>query len=165
MRAIPERRPIADHFRGTLLRADEAYLLALTPQADTETVTSGQLVVRYGIAYLGKPHLAIVPGLVALDYGDILTGEAAWEFLLHQSNLHPRADVVGYRNDGSDEMIAVKYLDLAQPIHVLVFPDTTASQPIGHVSALIAADTAGIAQRLLDYLPVFDSLEAWQNRE
>jgi hypothetical protein len=165
MPAIPERQPIADPFTGMVLRLDQTHLLARTPQPGTEVVASGDLVVRYGIQYLDKPHLAIVPGLVALDYGEIITGDEAWDFLLHRSNLHPRADVVGYRNDGADEMIVVKLLDPVAPVHVLIYSDTKAVQPVARVSALIAEDTAGIAPRLLDYLPHFESLEAWQRRE
>ena len=165
MPAIPERQPIADTFTGVVLRVDQTHLLAQTPQSGTEVVASGDLVVRYGVQYLDKPHLAIVPGLVALDYGEIITGEEAWGFLLYRSNLHPRADVVGYRNDGSDEMVVVKLLDPVAPVHMLIYSDTKAVQPIARVSALIADDTANIAPRLLEYLPRFESLEAWQHRE
>jgi hypothetical protein len=80
MPAIPERQPIADPFTGMVLRLDQTHLLARTPQPGTEVVASGDLVVRYGIQYLDKPHLAIVPGLVALDYGEIITGDEAWDF-------------------------------------------------------------------------------------
>jgi|SRR5690606_362569 len=165
MPAIPDRQPIADRFSGALLHINDAHLLARTPLAGTQTITAGELVVRYGVQYLGKPHLSIVPGLLALDYGEILTGEEAWEFLLHHSNLHPRADVIGYRNDGVDDMIVVKFLDLAAPVQVLVYADASATQPLARVRALIAEDTEAVPPRLLDYLPRYESLEAWQQYE
>jgi hypothetical protein len=166
MPAIPERQPIGDPFDGVLLSAASGHVLAAAPLATAASVSAaGRLIVRYGLPYLGKPHLSIVPGLVALDYGDILTGEEAWDFLIHRSNLYPRADVVGYRNDGQDDMIVVKLLDLAEPVQVLVYPDDQAAQPLARVSALIAPATAAIPPRLLQYLPRYDSLEAWQQHE
>jgi hypothetical protein len=165
MPVIPERQPIADPFRGVVLRVDQTHLLARAPQPGTEVVASGDLIVRYAVQYLDKPHLAIVPGLIALDYGEIIRGEEAWDFLLNRSNLHPRADVVGYRNDGADEMIVVKLLDPVAPVQVLVYDAATDTQPIARVEALIADRTDDIAPRLLEYLPRFESLEAWQQRE
>ena len=165
MPAIPERQPIADSFGGVVLQVDEAFTLAPAPLTGAVQVASGDLVIRYAVPYLGKPHFSIVPGLIALDHGEMLTGEAAWDFLLHHSNLYPRADVIGYRNDGADEMIVVKLLDLAEPVQVLAYPDAAATRPVARIAALIAADTTGLPPRLLEYLPHYDSLEAWKHRE
>lgn len=165
MPAIPERQPITDSFSGTVLRAGENHVLAAEPHPPAEVAASGNLVIRYAIPYLGKPHLAIVPGLIALDYGDMLTGEEAWDWLLNHSNLHPRADVVGYRSDGVDDMIVVKLLDLAQPVQVLVYQDSSQTKPLARVEALIARQVEAIPPRLLNYLPRYDSLEDWQRRE
>lgn len=168
--AIPERAPLADRLTGLLLRVDDAALLATTPQAEGELLHSGPLVVRYGLRYLEKPFLSVVPGLVALDYGDLLTGEDAWDFLLKRSHLHPRADVFGYRNDGVDEMIVLKRLDLALTPEVLVYADDAATVPLASVAALIASaaetvtdgDSPALPARLLAYLPRYDSLAAWR---
>jgi hypothetical protein len=161
---IPERNPVHDLFAGSLLRVDSAYLLTVTPHSGAILIAQGSFVVRYAIPFLGKPHLSIVPGLVALDYGEILAGEDAWEFLLKRSNLHPRADVIGYRNDGQDEMIVVKKLDLAQPVDVLVYIDERATLPLASVKALIAPENAAIPARLLEYLPRYNSLAEWQDQ-
>lgn len=160
--AIPERAPIGDVINGAVIKVGETHLLTTDTLPAGERIAAGELMVRYAVPYLGKPHLAIVPGLVALDYGDMLTGAEAWDFLHKRSNLHPRADVVGYRNDGADEMIAVKWLDLVQPVMVLAYTDAQAAQPIAQLSALIAADTAQIAPRLLEYLPHYPTLAEWQ---
>jgi hypothetical protein len=165
MPVIPERQPIADLYTGVVLRASQTPLLAPAPLPGTETIASGNLVVRYAVQYLDKPHLAVVPGLIALDYGEIIRGEEAWDFLLHRSNLHPRADVVGYRNDGVDDMVAVKLVDPVAPIHVLIYSSTADTKPIARVLALIADDTTQIPPRLLEYLPRFESLEDWQQHE
>lgn len=165
MPAIPERDPIGDLFTGFVVQSHDAQALATSLTPDITPLARGELVVRYGVQYLGKPHLAIVPGLIALDYGDMLTGAAAWEFLLNRSNLHPRADVIGYRNDGADDMIPIKWLDLAQPIEVLVYADATATRPLAHPTALIAPAAVEVAPRLREYLPVFETLADWQAHE
>jgi hypothetical protein len=163
-RPIPERSPLADAFAGVLLRTEAAHLLAHEPAPGAALAASGPLTLRYAVEYLGRPHLAIVPGLIALDYGDMLTGEAAWDFLLHRSNLHPRADVIGYRTDGTDDMTLVKLLDLAQPVQVWAYADAAAVKPLARVQALIATPdaVAALPPRLLAYLPRFDSLTDWQ---
>jgi hypothetical protein len=162
---IPERQPIGDHFTGALVQVTGVpqphnHLLVATPPDGASVIAQGDFVVRYGIRYLGKPFLSIVPGLVALDYGDMLTGEDAWDFLLHKSNRFPRADVVGYRNDGEDEMIAVKFLDLALPVEVLVYRDAAATKPLAAVTALIAPASVEIPARLAEYLPRYNTFDA-----
>lgn len=162
---IPDRQPPQDSFNGILARADGRYLLTCRELDHVETIGTGTLVVRYAIRFLGKPHLSVVPGLVALDYGDILTGDTGLEFLLKKSNLHPRADVVGYRNDGTDEMIAVKKLDLALPVEILAYSDSETNIPTASISALIASPEEigihAVPERLLHYLPVYSTLDDW----
>jgi hypothetical protein len=104
-----------------------------------------------------------VPGLVALDYGDFLTSEDAWDFLLKGSNLYPRSEVIGYRNDGLDEMIVIKALDISLTPEVLVYADSAATTPIAKPTALIAPSTADIPPRLLEFLPRFANLTEWQS--
>lgn len=159
---IPERQPVGDRISGHVVQFPAGVILSAAALNDGETLAHGELVLRYAVPYLGKPQFSIVPGLIALDYGDMLTGEAAWEFLLKRSNLHPRADVVGYRNDGVDDMIVVKWLDLAQPVQVLVYADASATRPLTQLQALIGFDPAALPQRLLDYLPHYSHLTDWQ---
>jgi hypothetical protein len=97
-----------------------------------------------------------------LDYGEMLTGEAAWDFLIRRSNLYPRSEVAGYRNDGRDDMVFIRQLDLAQPVEVLAYANTLAVTPIARPGALIAADTANLPARLLDYLPCYATVAEWE---
>ena len=83
---IPDRDPVEDVFTGYLLKFDDTYLLTVELHPDAEPIISGECVLHYGVRFLGKPHLSIVPGLIALDYGEILTGKDAWDFLLNRSN-------------------------------------------------------------------------------
>ncbi len=165
-RTIPERQPIQDIIAGYLISAEKGkrhFALALHPPKATQSVQQGQFVVRYAIPYLGKPQYAIVPDLVALDYGDILTGAEAWNFLFKRSNLHPRADVLGYRNDGIDEQITVKMLDLALPIQVYLYESVDTHIPVCQLAAVIAQEETPSIARMCQYLMRYDDDEAWLN--
>ena len=161
---IPARQPIGDLFTGCVIQLAGSQVLALSAPEGVDVLFNGEMTIRYGIRFLGKPHLSIVPGLVAIDYGEMLTGEEAWTFLMKRSNLYPRAEVFGYRNDGRDDMIVVKNLDLALPVEVLAFPDENATVPIAKPTALIASDDeiANLSPRLLESLPRFATIAAWQ---
>jgi hypothetical protein len=162
--AAPERIPVGDPFAGFVIRADGAQFLATEEQPDSETFHAGTLIIRYGIRYLGKPHLSIVPGLVALDYGDILNGEPAWDFLIRRSNLYPRAEVFGFRSDGRDDLVVVKNLDLALPPEVLAFAGESDTVPTARPVGLIGVDVSAVLPRIRKYLPHYESLKFWQER-
>lgn len=164
-RIIPERQPIGDAFTGTLIEGNGRYALSTIEAQDTPAVADGTLTIRYGVPYLGKSHLAIVPGLLALDYGDLLTGEEAWDFLTKRSNLHPRAEVFGYRNDGRDDMVVVKALDLAAPVQVFAYINEQVTNPIAQVNACITVDKGILPERLAQYLPHFPSIETWLQQD
>lgn len=159
---IPERAPVTDPISGAIVQAGDACALAIGA-ADLED-SAVSLWVRYGVRLLGKPHLSIVPGLVAIDYGELLTGDEAWDFLVRHSNLYPRAEVFGFRDDGRDDMLYVKQLDLALPMQVLVYTNPQDSTPAARPTALIApeAQAASLPQRVLDYLPRFETVAQWR---
>lgn len=127
-----------------------------------QVLATGTFIVRYGLRFLGKLHVSIVPGLIVLDRGEIMTGEEAWDFLLKHSNLFPRSEVIGYKNDGTDDMAQIRALDMAVLPEVLAFVDAQATKPIAKPTALIAPDTNGLSERLLSYLPRYASLVDWQ---
>jgi hypothetical protein len=166
---IPERQPIGDLFHGVLSKFENVHTLSIAQLPETQLVVEGELVIRYGVRYLGKPNFSVVPGLIALDYGEMLTGENAWNFLLNRSNLYPRSDVLGYRNDGQDEMISIKYLDLALPVDVLAFENEQATLPLASISALIVTNGEvaqyDFPQRMIQYLPQFSSIADWQTHQ
>ncbi len=158
MAAIPERVPVSDRFRGVIVQAGGAAALAVAAPPDAEVIASGEFTLQYGARFLGKPEQYIVPGLVVLDYGDMLTGEDAWNFLWHRSNLHPRAEVVGQRDDGREDIVFFRVLDLSLPPHVLVYDGAAL---VARVTALIARDTTGVPPRLLEFLPCYPTVEDW----
>jgi hypothetical protein len=160
--AIPERAPLGDSWTGLVLQAGTAQVLSPVPLPNTTIIASGNFIIRYGLRFLGKLHQSIVPGLIVLDYGDFLTGEEAWDFLIRHSNLHPRAEVVGYRSDGADDMVVIKNLDMAVDPQVLVYTDSSAVTPAARPEALIASDITALPARLIQYLPHYPTLHDWQ---
>jgi hypothetical protein len=156
---IPERAPVYDLLAGVVLQAGAAQALALAPQPGVEISVSGDFLIQYGVRFLGKPERYIVPELVVLDYGDMLAGEEAWSFLWHRSNLHPRAEVVGCRDDGSEDIVFFRALDLSLPPQVLVLSSTGAL--LARPTALVAPDAAGLPARLVEYLPRYASVTDW----
>ncbi|MBL8147077.1 MAG: hypothetical protein JNL34_11890 [Anaerolineae bacterium] len=162
---IPERQPVSDVFPGAVVLAGDQQALTFHPGL-APILWAGPCVIRYGVRFLGKPHLSIVPGLVALDYGEMLTGEEAWDFLTRHSNRYPRAEVFGYLNDGRDEMMRVRELDLALTPEVLAYADDEATAPLARPLALIATadEAAGLPPRLTIAIARFDTLEDWQSQ-
>lgn len=161
-RPIPEQQPVGDKFTGKVIQSGGAWVLAATALTEGQVVAEGEFVIRYGLRYLGKLHVTIVPGLVVLDYGDMLTGEEAWDFLISRSNLYPRSEVVGLRNDGDEDMVFIRALDMAITPEVLVYADSSARKPLYSPQALIAGSADGLPERLLKYLPHYLTLSAWQ---
>lgn len=160
---IPPREPIEDTFEGALLRYATAYLLAPEPLARTEIVAQGAFTLRYGLRYLETPSKVIVPGLLALDYGEFLTGEDMWDFLLTRHNMFPRSEVVGHRADGAEDMIVLKRLDFDAPKAVFVYQSADAVVPLARLDAAIGRIEA--PERLLEYVPHYEALEDWTRRE
>lgn len=156
------RQAIADMFHGALVQVGDQHLLADTPFTGATIHREGTLVVRYGVPFLTRPHMCIVPDLLVLDYGDMLNGEEAWEFLYHKSNLYPRADVCGYRHDGVDDMLPIKQLDLMRPVRLLAYEDTQATQPLATITALVVAQPEVLPARLRTYGTLFTSWQDWQ---
>ncbi|MYD37230.1 MAG: hypothetical protein F4W97_00250, partial [Chloroflexi bacterium] len=87
-----QRLPISDSAHGWLTRLDERWLLADHALAGGWLAAQGELLLRYGIRILGKPHLAIVPDLVVADGGEMLVGEAAMQLIMDRGNLFQSAD-------------------------------------------------------------------------
>ena len=131
--------PSAERVSGVVTELDGQALLSPAEMPAGNVIARGQLILRYGITFLGKPHLSIVPNLVVADYGELLNGEEAWEFLMTSAHLYPRADVCGFLNDGSDDMVALKQLDFDYPFDVFVYRGISRMIfPLAALSALIA---------------------------
>ncbi len=134
-------------------------LLSSQTISGVESLAGGPLLLRYGLVCLETPARCIVPELVVMEYGEQLSGEAAWDFLLHHSNLHPRAEVLGRRDDGMEDQLRVSRLDLAQAPRVLAWPwpPDSDSLPLANPLAAIAAAPDALPGRVRQYLPVYTS--------
>jgi hypothetical protein len=157
MPQIPPRAPVGDPFSGVLSYADARVVLSPLPLARAVAVAHG-VVLRYGVRLLGKPNQSIVPGLIVLERGEMMTGDEAWAFLLKRSQLFPRTEVYGFRDDGTDDMLTLKWLDLALTPKVLAYADPAATVPLAEVAALIGPRDAFPA-RAAEYLPVYETLD------
>ncbi len=161
---IPQREPINELVSGSVSLLGGSFLLSSSVLPQAEVILHGEIALRYGIPYLFKPQWSIVPDLVVLDYGETMSGELAWDFLMKNSHLYPRSDVLGYRNDGVDEMVTLKQLDFDSPYDVFVFLAPGDQQPVARLSALIGSANNGFPERLLRQLPCYASLDDWQSR-
>jgi len=159
---IPERQPIGDTFTGVIIKVEDYFLLSDTAIENTETTHDGTFTVRYGVVFLGKPHLSIVPALMALDYGAFKTGENAWDFLLNKSNRFPRADVIGHNNSGEDTQVFVRELDLMYPFDILVYENDTTTTPLCKVDALISKKPDAVPERMAEYMNIFPTIKEWK---
>lgn len=148
-----------------MLRLADATLLSTSTDSAAETLAGGPLLLRYGLVCLETPQRCLVPELVVMEYGEMLNGEAAWEFLLHHSNLHPRAEVLGRRDDGEEDMLRVSRLDLAQTPRVLVWRREAAGDatPLAAPVAVIADEADALPHRLRRFLPLYASLADWRH--
>ncbi|XWX05315.1 hypothetical protein VZO05_07080 [Aggregatilineales bacterium SYSU G02658] len=162
MYRLPPRQPVQDIVSGVVLRAFDRLFLASEPTPDAEVIASGSVAVRYGIVYLGRAYHAIMPELVALDTGGGFAGEEAWNFLFEQSNLFPRADVIGFREDGQEDMVTVKSLDLMYPVRAFAFHPADAPVNLGQLSALLGAVPAEWPARLTDALDAYPDLATYK---
>ena len=163
MPKIPAPELIGDTLAAGLIQGDEGLILtlgALPPGIDRARVArpTGPLTVRYAIAYLQR-EAAIVPGLFVSDLGDMRVGREAWDQALEQTNLHPRADILGLRDDGQDDQVVLKNLDFGRPISVLVYATPEDRLPLGKLAAYWAAsESAAVPDLLAAYLPRLDRL-------
>jgi hypothetical protein len=161
-RSVPERVPVTDAFNGVIVQGRQAQALALSAPPGLDVVASGEFLIQYGVRFLGKPQTYIVPGLVVLDYGDLLTGEDGWNFLWHRHNLHPRAEVAGYRDDGRDDLVFFRQLDLSIPPQVLVYRHSDFVTPLARPTAFIGDVPTDLPSRLREYLPVHRTAADWE---
>ena len=159
------RQTVEDPFHGHVLRLAGVTLLSTLGDSAVETLASGPLLLRYGLVCLETPQHCLVPELVVMEYGELLSGEAAWDFLLHHSNLHPRAEVLGLRDDGEEDQLRVSRLDLAQTPRVLVWPAESAGDatPMARPRAVIAEEPDSLPGRLRQFLPLYPSLADWRH--
>lgn len=162
MPEIPAPELVGDTLTGSLIRTDDGLVLALgspPPGVSPERIARayGPLTVRYAIAYLQR-EAAIVPGLFASDLGEILVGREAWNFTLSQANLHARADILGLRDDGQEDQVVLKNLDLGRPITVLVYATPEDRLPLDRLDAFWASAGTEVPDLLAQNLPRLEQL-------
>ncbi|GAB1422548.1 hypothetical protein MASR2M15_27820 [Anaerolineales bacterium] len=162
MTQIPPRKAIEEYVDAKLYQIEDQVLLSSILYDEYKPIYAGSIILRFGIPLRGKAHLSIIPEIVALEYGAFFTGFDAWEFIYNSSNLHPRADVVGHLNDGSDDMIPLKHLELEGPVHVLAYAKDKEWRPISQIDAYIVHQPDEFPPLVMHYAKGYTSLEAWK---
>ena len=160
-----QRLAISDRLDGRLVLLDGIPLLTTQPDPPGEVLAAGPLLLRYGLVCLETPQHCLVPELMVMEYGEQLNGEAAWDFLLRHSNLHPRAEVFGRRDDGCEDQLRVSRLDLAQAPRVLVWPQAAADalQPLARVTDIVCSEPDSLPDRPRQYLSLHATFADWQD--
>src|SRR5260221_504424 len=106
------------------------------------------------------PMDAIIPALFAAETGGILVGREAWDYLQNNFQIHPRADLVGQRLDGSDIQVFLREVDVGRPVRVLIFSAPESVKVVAEVTGLIIGVGAPVVPDLLaQYLPLIGNLD------
>ncbi|MBK9123897.1 MAG: hypothetical protein IPM16_12385 [Chloroflexi bacterium] len=142
---------------GAVIRHGGRFLLLAAPSPDGEALARS-VVIRYGVRYLEKHFLSLVPGLIALERGEMFTGRRA-RFRRQTQQRIPAPRSTATSSDGADEMKTVKWLDVAEPLMVLAYASATDASPVAVIDVLVGPEGA-FSARMLAALPRYDSLDA-----
>lgn len=158
MTNIPNPELIGDTLIGSLITQAHGIILALgilPPSLPAEAIQRppGSLTIRYAIEYLQR-EAAIVPGLFAAERGAMLVGRKAWDYAMQHNNLHPRADLLGLRTDGTADQVMLRALDFGLPVRVLAYATAEARIPLARLAAYwVGPDAPGVPELLATHLP------------
>ncbi len=158
---IPSPELIGDQIDGAVYAVPGGNVLVLgtlpATLARTQPLLGGSLVVRYALPLVEPPTEAIIPGLFAAEKGGMLVGREAWDYIQRQFQLHPRADIVGLRLNGTRAQVFLRELDLGAPVRVLAYSTPESTTPAAEVRALlIGANAPPVPDLLAKYLPLMD---------
>lgn len=169
-RSIPSPELIGETLEGAVYDVSGRMILLLgaPPAAWTgrSPLLHGSLTVRYALPLVTPPSDAVIPGLFAAEKGGILVGREAWDYIQEHFQIHPRADVIGKRPDGSDIQVFLREVDLGRDVRVFVFTSPEAAQPACEVTGLVVGTGAPAPTPALlsKYLPLVQNLDATGTR-
>lgn len=158
MPKIPEPEYIADSVDGAIYQTVTGARLLIDMEIDT-AVTAARLIARgsfticYGISLLRPPTEAVIPGLFFGERGGSLVGREGWQYLQDHFQVHPRADVVGLKIDGTRAEYWVRELDFGVPVRVFAYAAPTDTKPLIELHAFSAADVSALPELFVRYLP------------
>src|SRR5215831_4035653 len=155
-RSIPAPELIGESVEGAVyeLSGNNILVFGAVPEslAGRAPLIRGTLTVSYGLPLLTPPTEAIIPGLFVAEKGGILVGREAWDYIQSNFQIHPRADVVGKRPDGSDIQVFVREIDFGRDVRVFVFSAPEVTKAVAEVTGLIA-EASAVPDLLGKYLP------------
>jgi hypothetical protein len=155
---IPDPELVGESVNGAIfdLPAGAALVVGAIPLAlaGQTPLYNGSLTIRYAISLLVPATAALIPGLLAGEKGGILLGREAWDYIQNHFQVHPRADVVGIRLDGSQAQVLIRELDFGVPVRVAAYISPESTTPIKELTSLIIGENAPeLPELLTKYLP------------
>ncbi len=160
---IPQPQYLHESLIGALYQLPSGVLLvtgnAPPTLASFTPTNTGTLIFRYGISYLIPPLDALVPGLFVSERGVALVGREAWDYMLTHCQIHPRADVIGFRTNSGDSQVFLRELDWGRPPRVLAYTTPESRMPIAEPQAVFVGEASPpLPEMLLKYLPAVTDL-------
>jgi hypothetical protein len=154
MPKIPEPEYIHEIIEGAVYTLPEATtLVAGKPTPDLASyapLMSGMLILRYGIALQTPASQTIIPGLFVSEKGVALVGRQAWDFMMGNFQLYPRADVVGFRvSNGAPLQVFLRELDFGVPVRIFAYESVDISLPPAEITQLRFGETVSELPELL----------------
>lgn len=146
-----------DHVEGVLWRSKASHILTLSPDVvipRATVVLQSPVVVRYAIARLGPNHLSVVPAVFVSEKGSMLYGHQAWQFMVKNYQLYPRAEVLGLQSDGDQVQYFLRELDFADQFRVLAYENADKTMPTTQVDQLWSVDGVQAPPLLATLLPL-----------
>jgi hypothetical protein len=161
MPQIPDPVYVTEKVAGHVIDLGTKKLLVIgaipSDLANYPALISGEIVIRYGIGTFVPMGDAVIPGLFAAEYGGMLVGREAWDYIQKNFQMHPRADVVGILLNGQKTQKFLRELDFGIPVRVFVYRNESETIPLTELSNLYVgaqSETVELPELLRMYLPL-----------
>jgi hypothetical protein len=167
---MPSRIPAPDYFHesidGAIYDLPRGNTLVIGTPPDTligiAPILSGHLALRYGLPLLAPSIEAVIPGLFVAERGGVLTGREAWDYIMSNFQMHPRADIIGVNSKGTTKQVLLRELDFGLPVRIFAYPDESIARIVQPAIELTAVLADGTVPRLPDlasrYLALISAL-------
>ncbi len=137
---------------GSVWRHDRVVLALGDAEIEADMLAQGQIVVRYAIPLLARPHLAIVPSLFVSERGAIIKSWKAWRFVYENFQLYPRAEIMGLQTNGDDAQVFLRELDFGAEPRVLAYTAVEQRYPLAQIDRLIKPSALSAPDILVELL-------------
>lgn len=142
---------------GRLWQTEDARVLALGDdlRLNGTVLLQNPILLRFAIPMLGPSHLSVIPAIFVAERGAMLYAWQAWNFIMSNYQLYPRAEILGLQNDGETVQVFMRELDFGAKVRVLAYRTPEERQALAQVSHLLA--TVSVPNLLTTYLSPYTS--------